>query len=171
MVGNSGSGKTTLARRLAQQLGYRHIELDALYHQPNWQALPRELFQQQVSQALQQTPWVVEGNYSAVRPTILAQSDTVIWLDLPRSAVMRQLIPRTLKRLFSRKPLWNGNRERWTNLFSLKAEQSILVWAWQRHSLYRQRYSQEMQHAKAINYIRLTSRREVEDWLLSLTPQ
>ena len=62
MVGCSGAGKTTLAGRLAQQLGYRHVELDALYHQPNWQQLPTEQFKQVVSEALQGDDWVVEGS-------------------------------------------------------------------------------------------------------------
>lgn len=169
VVGNSGSGKTTLARHLARQLGYRHIELDALYHQPGWQALPTAQFQQAVAVALEGDGWVVEGNYSAARPQILQQADTVIWLDLPRSAVMRQLLPRTLKRLALRQALWNGNRERWTNLFSFKPEQSILAWAWTRHATYRQRYEAEMRSAPAHRqYLRLDSRQAVDDFLATL---
>lgn len=169
MVGNSGSGKTTLSRRLAQRLGYRHVELDALFHQPDWQSLPTVQFQEAVADALCDEHWVVEGNYSAVRAQILAQVDTVIWLDLPRATVMRQLLPRTLKRLVLRKPLWNGNRERWSNLFSLKPERSILVWAWTRHALYRQRYAEEMGLAPAgRHYIRLDSRQAVESFLAGL---
>ena len=37
VVGNSGSGKTTIARRLATGLGIPHLELDAVFHQPDWQ--------------------------------------------------------------------------------------------------------------------------------------
>lgn len=166
MVGCSGSGKTTLARGLAKQLGYPHIELDALFHQPNWQPLPDELFQQQVGEALQSECWVVEGNYSAVRPQILKHSDTVIWLDLPRTTVMRQVILRTLKRLLNREVLWNGNRERWSNLFRLNPRQSILAWSWTKHPIYRQRYSAEMQAAAPTQrYIRLNSRAAIEQFL------
>ncbi|TBU71372.1 shikimate kinase [Phytopseudomonas daroniae] len=169
VVGCSGAGKTTLSRRLAQRLGYRHVELDALFHQPGWQPLPAEQFQQAVADALQGDGWVVEGNYSVVRPQILEQADTVIWLDLPRAAVMRQLLPRTLKRIALRKPLWNGNRERWSNLFSVKPEQSILAWAWTRHATYRQRYGDEMRNAPAHrHYLRLDSREAVERFLTSL---
>lgn len=39
-----------------------------------------------------------------------------IWLDEARPTVTRQV-------------LWNGNRERYANLFSLKPERSILAWS------------------------------------------
>jgi len=170
VVGCSGAGKTTLSRRLAAQLGYRHIELDALYHQPDWQTLPTEQFQSQVAEAIRGDGWVVEGNYSAARPLVLEHADMVIWLDVPRPTVMRQVLWRTLRRLFSRQVLWNGNRERWANLFSLKPEQSILVWSWTRHAKYRHRYGEEMRNAPAHRqYLRLDSRQAVERFLAGLS--
>lgn len=81
----------------------------------------------------------------------------VIWLDVPRPTVMRQV-------------LWNGNRERWANLFSLKPEQSILVWSWTRHAKYRHRYDEEMRNAPAHRqYLRLDSRQAVERFLAGLS--
>ncbi|WP_242675108.1 AAA family ATPase [Phytopseudomonas dryadis] len=169
VVGCSGAGKTTLSRRLARRLGYRHVELDALYHQPDWQILPTEQFQAQVADATRGDGWVMEGNYSSARPLVLERTDMVIWLDLPRPTVMRQVLWRTLRRLFGRQVLWNGNRERWTNLFSFKPEQSILAWAWTRHASYRQRYGEEMRNAPADrHYLRLDSRQAVETFLASL---
>lgn len=170
MVGCSGAGKTTLARRLARQLGYRHVELDALFHQPNWQPRPTEQFKQAVSEALHGDDWVVEGSYSAVRPHVRERSDMVIWLDLPKATVMRQVLWRTLRRLISNEELWNGNRERWGNLFKLTPEQSILIWSWQRHALYRQRYGDEMRATPASQrYVRLDSRQAVEQFLSNLS--
>ncbi|OLU20560.1 adenylate kinase [Pseudomonas sp. PA1(2017)] len=169
VVGCSGAGKTTLSRQLALQLGYRHIELDALYHQPDWQPLPVDAFRQAVAQATRGDGWVVEGNYSAVRTQILEQADLVIWLDLPRHAVMRQVLWRTLRRLLQSQELWNGNRERWANLFSLKPEQSILAWSWTRHGKYRARYAEEMRDAPPHRpYLRLASRQAINDFLATL---
>ena len=171
VVGCSGAGKRTLSRRLAQRLGYRHVELDALYHQPGWQPLPTEQFQQLTCEALQGDDWVAEGNYSAVRPMVRERSDMVIWLDLPRHKVMRQVIWRTLRRLATHEELWNGNRERWGNLFQLNPRQSILAWTWTRHPVYRQRYSEEMLHTPpSCQYLRLDSRQAVENFLNSLPP-
>ncbi|GLX12237.1 hypothetical protein Pstr01_04760 [Pseudomonas straminea] len=169
VVGCSGAGKSTLSRQLARQLGYRHIELDALFHQPNWQPLPTEQFQQATREALHGDGWIAEGNYSAVRPLVRERSDMVIWLDLPRHKVMRQVIWRTLRRLTTREVLWNGNRERWSNLFKLDPRQSILAWVWTRHAVYRQRYSEEMRNVSpSCTYLRLDSRQAVENFLASL---
>ncbi len=141
VVGNSGSGKSTLARALATGLGVPHIELDAIFHQPGWQPLPAVDFRARVDAATAAGGWVVDGNYSAVRDLVWARADTVVWLDLPRRTVMRQVIWRTLHRTALRADLWNGNRERWRNLFRRDPDQSIIVWAWQRHAVYQARYA------------------------------
>jgi adenylate kinase family enzyme len=49
VVGVSGSGKITVARELAARLSVPHIELDAVYHQPGWAALPSEEFWSRVA--------------------------------------------------------------------------------------------------------------------------
>jgi adenylate kinase family enzyme len=140
VVGNSGSGKSTLARALAIQLGVPHIELDAIHHQPGWQPLPAAEFRSRVERVTATGSWVVDGNYSAVRDLVWARADTVVWLDLPRRTVMRQIIWRTVRRVALRAELWNGNRERWRNLFARDPDESVIVWAWQRHSVYQARY-------------------------------
>ncbi len=64
-MGTSGSGKTTLAQRLAEALGRRHIELDALHWGPNW--TPQPDFAELVAEAIAGDCWVLDGNYSKVR--------------------------------------------------------------------------------------------------------
>jgi len=39
-----------------------------------------------------------------------------------------------------RTELWNGNRERWHNLFTWDEQESVISWAWHRYPVYRQRY-------------------------------
>ena len=169
VIGCAGAGKTTLAREIARRLGYRHIELDGLYHQPDWQPRPEDEFRQAVTAALRGDDWIIDGNYSVVRPIVLARADLVIWLDLPRPLVMRQLVLHTLRRRLTRQTLWNGNRERWSNLLSFKPEKSVIAWAWTRHAVHRQRYLAEMQAAPPERrYVRLRSLYDRDLWLSTL---
>lgn len=167
VVGTSGSGKSTLAGKLAVSLGVPHLELDAVNHQPGWVPLPPAEFRQAVSVKLAADGWVIDGNYSAVRQLVWARADTVVWLDLPKRTVMRQIIWRTFRRVARREELWNGNRERWQNFFSLDPEKSVIAWAWLKHDQYRERYSKAAEDpANAhLAFIRLTSRADVASFL------
>jgi adenylate kinase family enzyme len=173
VVGNSGSGKTTLAKAVASALGIPHLELDAVFHQPDWQPLETDLFRARVAEFIAGDTWVVDGNYSAVRDLIWARADTVLWIDLPRRAVMRQLVARTLRRMATRQELWNGNTESWRDLLSLNPERSIIVWAWTGHRKYVQRYT-AAQHDPAnehLRFVRVPSRAAGERLAASLRSQ
>jgi len=162
VVGNSGSGKSTLARRLAAHLGVPSLELDSVFHQPNWAPLPVEEFRARVAEFVARDGWVIDGNYGRVRDLIWARADTVIWLDPPRRTVMRQVLTRTIARGALRKELWNGNREQLWRLFHWKPEESVVLWAWVKHSHYREMFTQEFTDpANAhLTMIRLRSHRE-----------
>lgn len=140
IVGVSGSGKTTLARALAAAMAVRHVELDAIFHQPGWTELPEADFRLRVAQELAAEGWVIDGNYMAVRDLVWAAADTVVWLDVPRRTVMRRLIRRTATRAVTRRELWNGNREPVTAMFRRDPAVNIVRWAWINHGTYRDRY-------------------------------
>lgn len=162
VVGNSGSGKTTLGGALGRALGVPHLELDSVYHQPNWEPLDRDEFRRRVGELVAADRWVIDGNYSAVRDLVWGRADTVVWLDLPRSRVMRQLLWRTIRRGALRMELWNGNREHLSNLFRADPQESIVAWAWTRHDVYRERYlaaSRDPANAH-LNFVRVRSPRE-----------
>lgn len=167
MVGNSGSGKSTLGRALAAKLEVPYVELDSIFHQPNWTPLPEDEFQARVSAIVERDAWVVDGNYSAVRPIVWRRADTVVWLDLPRRSVMRQICWRTLRRAAGRVELWNGNRERWRNLFTFDPQESVIAWAWTRHATYRDRYRKAAADEANghLEFIRLRSRAEAASFV------
>jgi adenylate kinase family enzyme len=167
VVGNSGSGKSTLASRLAARLGVPHVELDAMFHQPGWTPLPEEEFRRRVALVAEGDGWVVDGNYSAVQDVVRRRADTVVWLDLPRSVVMRRVVRRTLVRALLRRELWNGNREPFRNLTTWDPQRSVIAWAWTRHAVYRQRYAAAMEDPAwgHCRFIRLRSPREVRAFL------
>ena len=134
VVGTSGAGKSTLARSLAARLGASFLELDSVNHQADWVPLPTPEFRRRVASVVASERWVIDGNYSKVRDLVWARADTVVWLDLPRHTVMRRVIWRSFRRVAGRVELWNGNRERWRNLFALDKEESVISWAWQTHA-------------------------------------
>lgn len=174
VVGCSGSGKTTLARRIAARLDVPHLEMDGVYHQPGWTHVDDVTFEQSLVAFAAGESWVADGNYYSYgsAAAIWPRVDAVVWLDLPKRVVMRQVIGRTLRRAFTREVLWNDNREPWANLYSLDPERNIVVWTWTRFDKYRARYercSRDGTWAHA-SVFRLRSRSEIDDFVDSITP-
>ncbi len=129
IFGSSGVGKSTLGKNLSVALKIPHIELDAIHHQANWQPLDSDEFRRRVSEVVQQDMWIIDGAYSTVRELVLSRADTIIFLDYSRSRIAFQILKRTFTRILLRTELWNGNRERWRNFFSLDPEKSVLLWS------------------------------------------
>ena len=169
VIGTSGSGKSTLAASLAGLLGAPLLELDSVYHQADWTPLPAEEFRRRVLAVAAGDTWVIDGGYRAVRDIVWSRADTVVWLDMPKRTVMRRVIWRTLRRVAGRAELWNGNRERWRNVFSWDPEQSIISWAWHKHGPQRERYAALMADSGYghLRFVRLTSPGAVRRFLRS----
>ena len=167
VVGTSGSGKSRLARELALRLGVPWVELDAINHLPGWTERPAD---EMIAEVDRRCPpdgaWVADGNYTAKGGALArARADTIVWLDLPRGAVMRQLAWRTLRRGVRREELWAGNRESLWRALSPDPEVSILRWAWTRYAVTRAELAAEAD----ARWVRLTSRRAVAEWLATVT--
>jgi len=171
VVGCTGSGKTTLAVDLASALDAPHVELDAFFHQPDWTPLDDAEFRDRVAEATEAPRWVVDGNYSAVREVVWGRADTVVWFDLPYATVMGRTVRRTVRRTVTRQELWNGNREPFSNLWSLNPETSIIAWAATRHKVYRRRYSAAEQDPRwdHLRFVRLRSQADADALLAGLT--
>jgi adenylate kinase family enzyme len=167
VVGNSGTGKTTLARQLARRLDAPCTELDAIFHQPGWTELDATEFRRRIGVLVAEPRWVIDGNYTQVRDVIWTRADTVVWIDLPRALVLRRVLWRTARRVVTRKPLWNGNRERLREALSWQPERSIIRWSWTQHTVYRDRY-EAAKHDPAFAHLafhRLRSPTEVRAFL------
>jgi adenylate kinase family enzyme len=169
VVGTSGVGKSAFASSLARVLGAGFLELDSLQHQAGWTPLPTEEFRARVALVADGECWVIDGNYSRVQDLVWARADTVVWLDLPRRVVMRRIVWRSLRRAAGRTELWNGNRERWRNLFSLDKEESVIAWAWQTYASNRARYEAAMADPAHghLRFVRLRSVAAVRAFLRS----
>ena len=177
VFGPSGSGKTTLGRAIAQSLGVPAIELDALYHQPDWVPTPDDEFRAKVTTALDAHAdgWVVEGNYRVIREITLPRADTIVRLRLPFRVVYTRLVKRTMIRSWRRQELWNGNRESFRLAFT--SRDSILLWGishWRAHARNLDAALREIPHTAPV--IELRSARAVDEFLrafrqFDLTPK
>jgi adenylate kinase family enzyme len=173
-VCSSSAGKSTLARAIAKRLAVPYIELDAYMHQPGWRPRPDVEFMEEVDRATDQPGWVVDGNYRrfVIEGPVWQRADTVVWLDLPRRTVMRQVIARTVRRALTREVLWNGNREPMSNFVSLDPDDNVILWAWVKYDEFVQRYLDGMADPRwrDIAFVRLRSHAEARRWLESIGP-
>lgn len=164
VIGTAGSGKSTLARRIAAIIAGTHIELDSLFHEPNWKPAETEVFRGRIRAKMAASArWVADGNYSISRPVVWAAADTAIWLDYSFPCTFSRLVRRTFTRRIHNEELWNGNRESLrTNLFT---NDSLFLWAITTHWKHRRTYPEHFVLYPNLRVIRMRSPRETEAWL------
>ena len=162
--GPSGSGKTTFARELARRLELPFVELDALHHGPNWYQPTAEEFSARVREAIDARPdgWVIDGNYEGkLDDLVLAQADTIVWLDLPFALKFRRLWRRTISRIRDDVELWSGNKESWRGAFG--GRDSLFWWMVKTHFRHKRQWPKRF--AGDPRFVRLRSVREAKEWL------
>jgi adenylate kinase family enzyme len=172
VVGISGSGKTTVGKTIAETLDVPFTELDSIHHQPGWTELSASEFQARVRPIVDGDAWVIDGNYSSkgVQDLVWPRADTVVWLDLTRAQAMRRVIRRTIHRAATRKELWNGNVEPWSNFLDPRPERNIITWTWTRYPTTREKYQKKIEDSawSHLDIIRLQTPAEVNDFLTGL---
>jgi adenylate kinase family enzyme len=162
VAGTSGAGKTTLARRIAPVIGAPHVELDALFHGPGW--VPRATFLDDVRRFSTTSRWVTEWQYASARPLLAERADLVVWLDLPRAVVMRQVIGRSVVRSLRREVLWNDNVE--PPLRSVLTDRDHVVrWAWSTYGRTARHVAAALEERPGLVVVRLRRHREARAWL------
>ena len=144
------------------------IELDALHWMPGWTEKPWLEIRAELEPMTRQDRWITDGNYSQVRDLIWPRADTIIWLDYPFLAIFLRLFIRTLKRVFLKVELWNGNRERFRDNFL--SRDSLFVWLVTSQAKQKRNYPialQEPQHIH-LQVLHFNHPRQTERWLTAL---
>lgn len=168
VVGTTGSGKTTTAQEISKRLQLPHIELDALSWAENWTEVPLEEFQARVRAAVAGERWVIDGNYSRIRPFVWERAQTVVYLDFSFGRVFWQLLTRTLRRSIRKEVLWSGNREELGRAFFRR--DSILLWMLQTYHRRRRQYPVLFQQPEYshLQVVHLKTPRMRDEWLANL---
>jgi adenylate kinase family enzyme len=164
VAGASGVGKTTLCRIISERLAVPTVEIDSLYHGPEWTRRPS--FVADVDHFTSAPEWVIEWGYRRARPILNERMDLLIWLDHPRWTVVRRVVSRTVARRLRRQELWNGNREPplWT--FFTDPEH-IVRWSWQVYGEYAVKIAELLAspEGERLTLVRLSGQRQVDAWL------
>lgn len=168
VVGVTGSGKSTLAAELARRLGAPYIELDALQWGPGWAPCPRDQFRQRVAEVTAGETWVTDGNYGEARSILWTRADTLVWLDYPLGLALWRLLGRTLRRVFTREELWNGNRETFYGVFL--APDNLFAYAFVSQRRHRREYPKLLAQPEYahLRLVHLRRPRDAERWLATL---
>jgi shikimate kinase len=163
-MGISGNGKTTVARALARRLDAPYVELDAIYHQPGWQQLPRDEFRTRVDEATSADRWVVDGSYvDFVGDIVLNRADTAVWLDQSFPLVLWRLSRRALRDCRTQRDLFNGNRQ--SLRFAFFGRDALVPYAAKHFWARRREWPAMFAGFPHLEVVRLRSPIEVERWL------
>ena len=100
MTGNAGSGKSTLAEKLGAAFDLPATSLDTIVWQPKWNKTPALERDKRIAQLVAEPRWVIEG----VSDLVLAEADTVIFLDVPRRTSYLRCAKRNWRYLFRSRP-------------------------------------------------------------------
>lgn len=154
----SGNGKTTLGKALAERLGVPFLELDALVHGPRWTEISDDELRALVEPVVAGKGWVIDGAYRGkLGDLVVANADTVVWLDLPMRVWLPRLLRRTARRIRGKETLWNDNKETLRNV--LLGRDALIPYALRLHFDRRRRYPKEL---AAYPVVRLRSQAEVD---------
>ena len=166
VAGVTGSGKTTLSRRIAALWDLRHVEIDGLFHGPDW--TPRAEFLDDVRAFAAEERWVTEWQYTSkgTDEILTPRAQLALWLDYPYRVVRSRLLRRTLGRSILRTRMWNGNVEKpiW-RMLGATPEESILAWQTATLHKWSERFPAVQERFPHLTIVRLTHPRETERWL------
>jgi adenylate kinase family enzyme len=96
VVGCAGAGKSTFGRRLAAELDLPLFHLDQYFWRSGWQPPDPQEWRDQVVALAAEPTWIMDGNYANTFDIRMPRTDTLIWLDHPRSVCLRRVLMRTL---------------------------------------------------------------------------
>lgn len=162
IIGPGGAGKSTLAKELGEILKIEVLHLDKLYWQSGWVEPSADEWSQKVEELLKSDSWVMDGNFGGTMEMRLAACDTAIFMDFPPTTCLYRVLKRRLK-------YRNTNRPDMTEGCNEKVDLEFLGWIWNYRRTKKPKVEKILQRfEQEKNIVRLTSPKEVENFLNSL---
>jgi adenylate kinase family enzyme len=162
IIGTSGAGKTTLGRELARRLDAPFVECDAIRHKANWVRASDDEIRAGIDAAIGgRDRWVIDGTFErSIGDFVTGRCDLIVWLDLPLVTKLARLLRRSFRRVTRREILWNGNFERWRDVFV--GSDSVMFYTLRAHLRDRRAWPDKPHRHKIL---RLSSQAEIDRWL------
>ncbi|MGG0718545.1 topology modulation protein [Robertmurraya massiliosenegalensis] len=94
---SAGAGKSTLAKKLAEKLAIPVYHLDTLYWKPGWVESDIDEFWNAQEEIVQQSKWIIEGNYSSTFDLRFAHADTIVYVEKPLLTCLYRVVKRRIQ--------------------------------------------------------------------------
>ena len=157
--GVTGSGKSTLAIRLGALLDLEVVLVDELGWLPGWRSRDADDVRRTITEVVARDRWVLDSAWGAYQDLVLARSEVVVGLDLPRAVSLLRLLRRTGSRVIRREVVLNGNVE---TLRRALSRDSIVLWHWRSWRSKRDRLRGWEADPTGVPVLRLGRARDVE---------
>ncbi len=111
VYGVTGSGKTRAAADIGAVTGLPWHAVDELTWEPGWAEVPRDEQRRRIDAICRGDAWILDAIYSTWMDVVLDRVEVIVALDYPRWLSYGRLLRRTGRRMITREPVCNGNRE------------------------------------------------------------
>ncbi|MGI4797135.1 MAG: hypothetical protein ACRYG8_24395, partial [Janthinobacterium lividum] len=100
ILGNSGSGKSWLAAKVAEALGSKAVDLDAIHWEPGGYSVARnkQVAIGMVHQEALGAAWVIEGVFGWLAQEAVSRATALVWPNIPIGECLDNIRHRGLRR-------------------------------------------------------------------------
>jgi len=121
-------GKSTLAAALSYKLALPYVATDRIFWTENWRPTPSAEARAWLADVVSDERWVTDGNFDTDRDLLWDRAELIVWLDLPLSVVLGQVLRRNLAWWLRRTPVWGGQRMTLSKALGGRAARAPLAW-------------------------------------------
>ena len=94
VIGCPGSGKSTFSKQLHKITNIPLFHLDMLFWNADKTTVEKSVFLDRLSKIIENSEWIIDGNYGSTMELRLKECDTVFFLDYPTELCLNGIAER-----------------------------------------------------------------------------